>query len=69
MLWPAALAARSHAAQSTTDSARIPMPAAWTALLDQSALKKSRSGSSTGSPDVLGRDGAVDDRGAAVRHA
>ena len=63
MLWPAAFAARSQAATSTTDRARIPMPAAWTALFAQSALKKSRSGSSTGSPTYCGRDRAVDDRG------
>ena len=63
MFWPAALAARSQAAMSTTDRARIPMPAAWTALFDQSALKNEAAGSSIGSPTYWRRDGAVDDRG------
>ncbi len=40
----------------------MPMPAAWTALFAHSALKNRRSGSATGSTDVLWCDGAVDDR-------
>ena len=50
MLWPVAFAARSQMAQSVTDRARMPMPAAWTALLAHSALWNRRSGSSNGSP-------------------